>query len=231
MEFNRGQQLFRANPAPEQPTPEPKPTAKKQKKNALGLGDKFTRITFIIILAASTVVAVGAIVLLMRPQSASQFVDENSYQAVDVLGGGGGDQVYFGKITKITDRQIILTNVFYPISKEEGSTVTTLVPFVCSLASPIDQIVLNRDQVSYWYNLQNSSKVTKTIEQFKNTNNGKPNCDQLNSGSDVTQENATNQDATEPETTTQTPTTGTSTTTGTTDASTNSSTNNKPANP
>lgn len=216
MDFNRGQQLFRANPAPEQPAPEAKATTKKQKKNMFN--DKFSKITFTIILVASTIVAVGAIVLIMRPQSASQFVDKNAYQAVDVLSGGSsGDQVYFGKITKITDRQIILSNVFYPVSNKEGSSVTTLVPFVCSLAAPTDQLILNRDQVSYWYNLQSESKVTKTIDQYKSTNNGKPNCDQLNSSSNATQENTGSDTSNQSDTQTQsqTPTTGTGTNTGT----------------
>lgn len=194
MDFNRGQQIFRSNPQTPQPEPEAKPTTKRKKGV---FGDKFSKITFIIILVASTLVAFGAIVLLLiRPSESLQFVNKDAYQAIDVISGGtSGDQVYFGKITKITDRQIVLTNVFYPVSNDENKTVTTLVPFICSLASPYDQLILNRDQVAYWYNLQSDSKVSKTIDQYKQTNGGKPNCDQLNtstgSSTDSTSEKET----------------------------------------
>jgi hypothetical protein len=205
MDFNRGQQIFRTNPPAPQPEPEAKPTTKR-KKNVFG--DKFSKITFIILLVASTLVAFGAIVLLLiRPAENLQFVNQDAYQAVDVItGGSGGDQVYFGKITKITDRQIVLTNVFYPVSNEENNTVTTLVPFICSLASPYDQIILNRDQVAYWYNLQSESKVTKTIDQYKQTNEGKPNCDQLNSNASAEQNAASDEAEETPATTTPAPT-------------------------
>ena len=189
--MNRNNQPFRAGAPHTAPESAAKDTTTKKKK--IG-GHDFTKLASVVLLICSALVVLGAIILLTRPESDGlDFVDKNAYQAVDVLSGGSnGDQVYFGKIAKVTKNQIVLTNVFYPIANKDSSSVTTLVPFVCSLATPTDQLVLNKSQITYWYNLQSGSKVSKTIDDYKKNNNGKANCDNLNTN---TSANSSSQNA------------------------------------
>lgn len=184
MDFNRNNQPFRANPEQARTEAAAKDTTPRKKANRPKRD--FMSVANFVVLVCTAFVLLGAVILLTRAGGdENTFVDENAYQAIDVVSGGSnGDQVYFGKIVKVTGSQVVLSNVFYPVanSNADDNKVTTLVPFVCSLASPSDQLVLNRAQVAYWYNLQSDSKVSKTIDQYKKDNKNKANCDNLTTG-------------------------------------------------
>lgn len=182
MDFNRGSQPFRSAPNTPAPTGAAKDTTKKSKLTLKH--DSVSKFGGLALLFGTALIVLGVITLLALPdKSGLQFVNKDGYQAIDVATGGtSGDQVYFGKISKVTDSYIVLTNVFYPVTNNNSGNTTTLVPFVCSLATPQDQLVLNRSQVAYWYNLQESSKVASTIKDFKDKNDNKANCEELNAG-------------------------------------------------
>lgn len=189
MDFNRGSQPFRSAPNTPAPTGAAKDTTKKSKIAIKH--DSITKFGGLALLFGTALIILGVIALLALPgKDGLQFVNKDGYQAVDVATGGtSGDQVYFGKIAKVTDSYIVLTNVFYPVTNNSSGNVTTLVPFVCSLATPQDQLVLSRSQVAYWYNLQDSSKVASTIKEFKDKNDNKANCEELNAGTTTGSEN------------------------------------------
>jgi hypothetical protein len=103
-------------------------------------------------------------------------VDAKTVQAVFLT----NDQVYFGRITSITDDTIVLTTVFYPEEQKTGEATdgsATPPPAATNITlkklgnsefhQPIDHLVLNREHVLYWQNLRDDSRVTQGIEQYE----------------------------------------------------------------
>lgn len=102
----------------------------------------------------------------------------SDYSAVFVNGGG----IYFGKITKMDGREIILEEVYnygiVPAEDEEGNTsannangeqATRPTLFDASKVgiAPASRYRINRDQVILWYSLKSDSDVVKTIDEYK----------------------------------------------------------------
>ncbi len=104
-------------------------------------------------------------------------VDESAIQAVFLSDG----QIYFGDISSIDSTTLTLKNIFYLQvnqnlqATEEGAAETTEGENALSLAKlgtgelhgPTDTMVVNRDHVLFWENLQETSKVTKAIREYK----------------------------------------------------------------
>lgn len=199
MDFNRSSQPFRPAGAAQTGTAAAKDTTKK--KNSFKGNQDWNKIGQVAILFACLVIVLAAIFLLSRKENQLKSVDTSSYQALSVNDGiANGGQVFFGKITVLNDKQVILTNVFYPQANSTGE----LFPFACTVAQPANQIILNRNQVSYWYNLQKESKVTKAIEAYAKENNNKIDCSKFST--QQTNNSATKEDTATPKTEEQTTT-------------------------
>ncbi|HET8669104.1 MAG TPA: hypothetical protein VFM05_00340, partial [Candidatus Saccharimonadales bacterium] len=56
-------------------------------------------------------------------------------------------------------------------------TSFSLVKLGCELHGPLDQMVINREQVTFWENLGTEGKVTKAIEEWRSKNPNGQNCD------------------------------------------------------
>lgn len=103
--------------------------------------------------------------------SASKQVESNRYQAVFLT----NNQVYFGKITTVNDKSVVLTDVFYietPNSNQNNATSSntnyTLRKLGDSeLHAPEDKMVINTSQVIFWENLKDSSQVVTKIKEYK----------------------------------------------------------------
>jgi hypothetical protein len=72
----------------------------------------------------------------------------------------------------------------------------------CELHAPFDQMVINRDQVTFWENLQDDGQVAKAVATFKKENpNGQKCADTSNSTgtqqNSTVQSNTTNNSSTE----------------------------------
>jgi hypothetical protein len=87
------------------------------------------------------------------------------------------DQVYFGKIVKMTEKEVVMKNVFYsqaaqfiPASKE-GHVTSAQVPFLVKLGNelhqPLDEIRINRDHILFIEDLKESSPIIESIKQYK----------------------------------------------------------------
>lgn len=185
------------------------------------------RLANVVLLFSVTILAL-AIAILLRSSNPNegQYVLEDKYQAVFLNNG----QVYFGKVTGSTSKYYNLQNVFYLSSNQSSSAESTtnstasnnftLVKLGCELHGPYDQMIINRDQVTFWENLKDSSTVVKTIKEWVKQNPNGQQCttntgsssQSSNTGSAT--QNATGSSATG--TTTNTGTSSTSTGTGTT---------------
>jgi hypothetical protein len=104
----------------------------------------------------------------------SKYIYGNKLQAVFLNTG----QVYFGNITTLNDRYLILTNIFYLQTASSSSATTssstnsnvTLVKLGCELHRPYDQMVINDTQVTFWENLQSDGQVAQAVQRFNQEN-------------------------------------------------------------
>lgn len=140
-------------------------------------------------------------------------VRKDKYQAVFLNNG----QVYFGNIASLSSKFIDLNHIYYLQSSNSGSdqnsstpSNVSLIKLGCELHAPYDEMVINRDQVLFWENLQDGGQVVKAINQYKQNNkNGTCSAASQNStnqaSSDTTTQSSTNPNNTTP-TTTPTPT-------------------------
>lgn len=134
-------------------------------------------------------------------------VNSGKYQAVFLNGGSTSGSVdyttYFGHVSKITDKYVVLKDIYYltTATSTDSKTVTPqLTKLGCQqLHSPYDEMIINRSQVAFWENLQDSGKVVSAIKDYIKANPNGPDCSATSSST-----NSTTQ-STQSTTTTKTP--------------------------
>jgi hypothetical protein len=136
---------------------------------------RWIRVTFVALLFSITVLLIAIASLFYSGRAhEGNIVDENKNQAVFLTNG----QVYFGKIKEINSQYVNLQEIYYLNSQSNGNsddentqaTSFSLVKLGCELHGPTDQMVINREQVSFWENLKTDGKVAKAIDQWKSEN-------------------------------------------------------------
>ena len=121
---------------------------------------------------ALLLVAVALYAGLSSPGAESKQINTKQYQAVFLTNG----QVYFGKITDLNNKYLVLKNVFYIENNSASSTTTTQNSNytlrklgTTELHLPEDMMVVNRETVTFWENLKDTGQVvTKIVEYYKN---------------------------------------------------------------
>lgn len=92
----------------------------------------------------------------------------SKYQAVFLTNG----QVYFGKMQVVNDSYLKINNVYY-IQNKNGTAATTdannieLVQLSKAVHGPKDEMVINRDQVLFFENLNEDGQAAKLISSDK----------------------------------------------------------------
>ncbi len=188
--MNRG---TRPNPTVSQPAGQPTAsghTTKKRLKN-----QRWLRIASIALLFSGTALLV-ALVLYTSFGSRSdenKYVDSSKTQAVFLNGG----QVYFGHIKALNNKYITMSGVFYlrvnqqvqPNGQQQNSN-PELVKLGCELHRPKDEMVINREQVTFWENLKEDSSdktVPGAIKKYiANNPNGQTCTDTTTQSNDTT---------------------------------------------
>ena len=130
-----------------------------------------------LVLAALVVVVAGLGVWFMtsnRAATANQDTSINTaeYQAVFLTNG----QVYFGKLTDLGNAYVTISDIYYlqvQQSLQQGSAGNTssqvsLAKLGSELHGPEDKMHIASDQVLFWENMKNDSKVTQAITAYKN---------------------------------------------------------------
>jgi hypothetical protein len=114
-------------------------------------------------------------------------VNKKQYQAVFLNGGVTSGSVsystYFGHITKLNDKYVVLNDVYYLTDQGSTNSQSASSPQLTKLGcqqlhSPEDEMVVNRTQVAFWENIKDNGKVVQAIQQFKKQNPNGPNCSQ-----------------------------------------------------
>ncbi len=177
-----------ANKQESSPSPAPAPTPQPQhpvgKKSASGSAPKWLNMMSVAILFGIAILLLLLTVLFARSGNTGNefaYVSEKQYQAVFLNNG----QVYFGNINSLNSKYIDLTSVYYltqnattnSSGQQQATGDYTLVKLGCQqIHSPTDRMLINRDQVTFWENLNSDGKVAKSIEEFKKQNPKGPDC-------------------------------------------------------
>jgi hypothetical protein len=174
------------------------PGTTSSKKNKLAQG-KWARIGVTVAVLAVAVLLCASIVAAAfgGVKSESSYVDSTKLQAVFLNTG----QVYFGNIKSLNTKYVRLTNIYYLQTSNSGGTASassassnvTLVKLGCELHEPLDQMLINRDQVTFWENLGDNGQVAKAVAAFEKANPSGQKCaDQSTSSSTNSVNNAQN---------------------------------------
>jgi hypothetical protein len=141
----------------------------KGKAKQLGLKRIIISVGVIIVVAAAVLAGLS----FYRSTTAST-IDTTKYQAVFLNSGA----VYFGKLEIINTNYMKLTDVYYlqtqaadTANPKPASTSTStnleLVKLGNELQGPVDEMVINKDQVTFFENLKSDGKVTQAITKDK----------------------------------------------------------------
>lgn len=158
---------------------------------------KWARIGVVAAVAAVVILLLAVIALAAGNKNESQYVKSDKLQAVFLNTG----QVYFGNIKTANSKYFVLSNIYYlQTANSNGSSAASntnsnvsLVKLGCELHEPFDQMVINRDQVTFWENLQDNGQVAKAVATFKQQNPQGQKCtDQSSSASNSSVNNAQN---------------------------------------
>ncbi len=176
-------------------------------------GTKLVRFGVVALLFCLTILVIATIfaVAFNKTNDQSKYVKSADYQAVFLTNG----QVYFGNVSSVNKDYIRLTNIYYltqnTTTSTSGQTTTdgnyTLVKLGCQqIHDPLDEMVIQQSQVSFWENLNANGKVVTSIKQFQKQNPKGPDCSQVSnqtqasstSNNTTTNQNTTNSTTTKP---------------------------------
>lgn len=166
-------------------------------KKAKG-GNWMQMVSGVMLVSIALLVAAVALILARSGGSnESKYINTKKYQAVFLNNG----QVYFGNITGLNSEYVHMSNIYYLTQSSDSSGNAngnyTLVKLGCQqIHDPLDEMVINRAQVTFWENLQDNGKVVSSINEFKKQNPNGPDCskvsNQTQASSSTTQGSATN---------------------------------------
>ncbi len=158
------------------------PAPQNTKRSKKGV-NKIMDLSSIVLLFSSTILIVAVLlfaVFARNSQGESRLVDTSKMQAVFMNGG----QVYFGKISGLNEKNIVLQDIYYlrvnqqvqPDSQPNPDDIS-LVKLGCELHGPEDRMVVKQEQVIFWENLKDDGKVAQAVKQFKSQNPEGLKCD------------------------------------------------------
>lgn len=175
----------------------PSASSKKTKKTDNGLWGRVAVVAGVVaifVLIASVAVFAGT----SGEKREDSYVNDSKLQAVFLNTG----QVYFGNIKTLNNEYLVLSNIYYLQTSNTGTDSKTsansnanvsLVKLGCELHEPLDQMVINRDQVTFWENLGDNGQVATAVAAFKKQNpDGQKCADQSTSSSTNSSSNVQN---------------------------------------
>lgn len=129
------------------------------------------------VLLFAVIITIGCLYLFKSTTSSK--IDSSKYQAVFLTNG----QVYFGKLKIQNSGYMVLSNIYYLQTKTNDSTTgdiqaaageddsnVELVKLGSEIHGPLDEMIINTDQVLFFENLKDDGKLTQTIIKFEAEN-------------------------------------------------------------
>ena len=115
------------------------------------------------LIVSAIVVAIGAILSLVFFLPQGERVDTDGYQVVYLASG----QAYFGKLQNTTGEYLLLRRAYTTQNQtgaeDNAQPQTSLIKLSEQVYGPQDSISLKSDQVVFWQNLKDDSKVAQAI--------------------------------------------------------------------
>ncbi len=181
--------INRSETAPYRQSDEPQPMAKDEPRvvarptsNSQPVADKKSKKgrvwTIALVILALLVGIFGGYTVSNVIGGGAAAIDANKYQAVYLMNG----QLYFGKLSELNSTHLKLTNVYYLQSnasqeaeESKGSVNSNantasnfqLIKLSGAIYGPSDEMVISKDQVLYYQNLNADSKASQLIESDK----------------------------------------------------------------
>lgn len=90
------------------------------------------------------------------------FIDSTVYQAVFLT----NDQIYFGHLKNISSDYLILYDVYYVKIDESGAGKLVKLGQI-EPHRPVNEMIINREHVLFWENLNPDSPVAQTIQGIR----------------------------------------------------------------
>lgn len=99
----------------------------------------------------------------------SDGIDHSKYQAVFLSSDNSGNSVYFGKLERMSDGYYKLSNIYYLLQKSSDTSDRELAKLAAAYGSD-DSMVLPREQVLFYQNMTDDSKIVQAIKQDNQKN-------------------------------------------------------------
>ena len=155
-------------PVSREPQLTPPPRSPKKAKHQLPRWWVVAAIIFVI----ASVLLIGAWLLWPRATGGAAPINSAKYQAVTLTNG----QVYFGKLADYDNEYFKLTDVYYiqtrPANDNASGNASSdqnsqLIKRGNEVHGPEDEMVLFKDQISFYENLKSDGEVAQLIEKYK----------------------------------------------------------------
>ncbi len=128
---------------------------------------RFSRRHKSITAAVVGLVVLGVVAALWLPNLlAAQKINGGTYQVVYLMSG----QAYFGKLQNTGGDYLVIKDPYTAqaapadTANKTAETQTTLIKVSSQVYGPEDSIAIKSDQVAFWQNLRDDSKVTQAIK-------------------------------------------------------------------
>jgi hypothetical protein len=124
----------------------------------------------LIVVTVVAIAVLAASLVIWKVISNNMLIKSSQYQAVFLANG----QTYFGKLSNVNDQYVRLTDIYYlqvqqsvqpAQSDAQNQPKVSLVKLGSELHGPEDEMLINRDQVYFWENLKDDSKVVSAIKE------------------------------------------------------------------
>lgn len=185
MDFNRNAQQTGVSPSAHAA-----PAAAVRKNDKSDDSNKWFKYGLLGLVGALTILLLAVAVSLGSgggDNAEEKLVDKSRLQAVFLSTG----QVYFGNVKTLNSKYFVVDNIYYLQTSNTGTeananTSVSLVKLGCELHSPKDLMVINRSQVTFWENLQDTGQVAKAVKTFKDQNPNGQKCTDSGSSASTT---------------------------------------------
>lgn len=135
----------------------------------------------LVIIFAVVLISAGIFLsfLVLRNSSTTAHIDSGKYQAVFFTNG----QVYFGKLSPLSGGYLKLEDIYYLQTKTddassnpqetaaENANDVELIKLGNEIHGPEDEMIVNKDQVLFFENLKQDSRVSQSIKTYQSQQN------------------------------------------------------------
>ena len=126
---------------------------------------KKTHLIFGVILGAVlSVIVLFSYDIFLESRDSGNLIDTDTYQAVFL----SNNQIYFGHLINIDSQYPVLADVYYVRLEGSDATSGRLVRLgEGEPHGPKNEMIINRDHILFWENLNTDSKIVQTILNLK----------------------------------------------------------------